>query len=91
MRMCVGCRTRKPKKELIRVVRLASDGTIVLDPTGKASGRGAYLCCDDPDCLKKAIRSKALERILEHSVGEDVFEALNLQLQRYAQLPHADD
>lgn len=83
MRMCVGCRTRRPKKELIRVVRLASDGTIRLDPTGKASGRGAYLCLDNPDCLKKAVRSRALERILEAAVEESVFEGLTAQMERW--------
>ncbi len=83
MRMCVGCRERKPKKELIRVVRLASDGTIRLDPTGKASGRGAYLCMDNTDCLKKAMKSHALERILEAQVEESVFEELSKQLERY--------
>jgi len=86
MRMCVGCRNRLPKKELIRVVRLASDGSIRLDPTGKASGRGAYICSDDPQCLAKAIKSKALERILEHPVDDEVFEALKLQLERHAVL-----
>ena len=91
MRMCVGCRTRKPKKELIRVVRLASDGTIALDPTGKASGRGAYLCSDDPECLRKAIKSKALERILEQSVGEEVFDALSAQLSAYGKEKGQDD
>ena len=83
MRMCVGCRNRRPKKELIRVVRLASDGTIRLDPTGKASGRGAYLCLDNPDCLKKAVKSRALERILEAQVEDSVFEGLNAQMERW--------
>ena len=62
-RQCVGCREKKPKPELIRVVR-APDGGISLDARGKAAGRGAYLC-PDPECLKKAIRSKALDRSLE--------------------------
>jgi len=92
MRMCVGCRTRKPKKELIRVVRLASDGTIRLDPTGKASGRGAYLCMDNTDCLKKAVKSRALERSLENPVEEAVFESLTAQLERYRLThPQTDD
>mgnify|MGYP005882006501 FL=1 len=62
-RQCMGCRERKAKKELIRVVR-GVDGTVSLDFSGKAPGRGAYLC-PDPECLKKAIRSKALSRSLE--------------------------
>ena len=56
-RQCMGCRERKAKKELIRVVR-GVDGTVSLDFSGKAPGRGAYLC-PDPECLKKAIRSPA--------------------------------
>ncbi|MBQ9696493.1 MAG: YlxR family protein [Oscillospiraceae bacterium] len=63
MRMCVGCREMKPKKELIRVVR-GPDGTVSLDPTGKKPGRGAYVCRRG-DCLTRAIRQKQLERQLE--------------------------
>ena len=64
-RQCMGCRERREKRELIRVVR-APDGGVSLDFRGKAPGRGAYIC-PDMACLKKAIRSKALERSLEAS------------------------
>ena len=57
-RQCVGCREKKPKPELIRVVR-APDGAISLDARGKAAGRGAYLC-PSPACLKKALSETAL-------------------------------
>jgi len=60
MRQCMGCRERKPKKELIRVVR-SPEGEVGLDFKGKAPGRGAYVC-PSLECLKKAIRSKALDR-----------------------------
>ena len=60
MRQCLGCREMKPKKELIRVVR-SPEGNISLDFRGKASGRGAYVC-PKSQCLKKAIKTKALER-----------------------------
>ena len=60
MRQCVGCREMKAKKELVRVVR-SPEGDISLDFRGKAPGRGAYLC-PQTDCLKKAIKSKALDR-----------------------------
>ena len=60
MRQCLGCREMKPKKELIRAVR-SPEGNISLDFKGKASGRGAYVC-PNPQCLKKAIKAKALER-----------------------------
>ena len=59
-RQCVGCREKKPKPELIRVVR-APDGAISLDARGKAAGRGAYLC-PKAVCLKKAQKNRALER-----------------------------
>ena len=63
MRMCVGCHEMKPKKELTRIVR-SPEGEVSLDPTGKKSGRGAYLC-GDINCLKKARKTRALERKFE--------------------------
>ena len=74
MRQCVGCREHKPKKELIRVVR-SPEGAISLDFRGKAPGRGAYLCPDGA-CLKKAIKSKALERGFETQIPEQIYEEL---------------
>ncbi len=74
MRQCVGCREMKPKKELIRVVR-SPEGGISLDFRGKAPGRGAYLC-HDPACLKRAIRSKALERGFETTIPQEVYDSL---------------
>ena len=79
MRMCIGCRERRPKRELIRIVRTPNDD-IQLDRTGKLSGRGAYLCADRSECLKRAVRSKALERALERPVTEEIYEALNQQM-----------
>ena len=60
MRMCVGCREMKEKKALLRIVR-TPEGQILLDGTGKKSGRGAYVC-PDPACLKKARKNRSLER-----------------------------
>lgn len=74
MRQCVGCREHKPKKELIRVVR-SPEGEISLDFRGKAPGRGAYLCPDGA-CLKKAIKSKALERGFETQIPQEIYEEL---------------
>ncbi len=74
MRQCVSCREMKPKKELIRVVR-SPEGGISLDFRGKAPGRGAYLC-HDPACLKRAIRSKALERGFETAIPQEVYDSL---------------
>lgn len=78
MRMCVGCRQMTPKKELTRIVR-TPENEIKLDPTGKASGRGAYLC-KNAECLAKAKRSRALERALEHKIDQDVFDRLEKEL-----------
>ncbi len=78
MRMCVGCREMKPKRELIRVVR-APDGTVSLDESGRKPGRGAYVCrCGD--CLKRAIKQRQLERQLEVSLGEELAARLQEML-----------
>ena len=77
-RQCMGCRERKAKKELIRVVR-GTDGTVSLDFSGKLNGRGAYLC-PDPECLKKARRAKSLERSLEVPIPEEVYHRLEKEM-----------
>lgn len=74
VRQCTGCRVQKPKKELIRVVR-SPEGEVSLDFRGKAPGRGAYLC-RDVGCLKKAVRSRALERALSVAIPQEVFDRL---------------
>ena len=74
MRQCVGCREMKPKKELIRAVK-SPEGNISLDFRGKAPGRGAYVC-PDPACLKRAIKSKALERAFETQVPQEIYDGL---------------
>ena len=74
MRMCVGCREMKEKKELIRVVR-SPEGEVSLDPVGKKPGRGAYVC-RSAECLKRAIRQKQLERQLEVQLTPEVVEQL---------------
>ena len=80
MRQCLGCREMKPKRELIRVVR-SPEGEISLDFRGKANGRGAYLC-PNGDCLKKAIRAKALERALETSIPAEIYDRLREEMER---------
>lgn len=79
MRQCVGCREMKPKKELVRVVK-SPEGEISLDFRGKAPGRGAYLCPDSA-CLKKAIKSKALERGFETAIPQEVYEELTKKME----------
>lgn len=78
LRQCAGCRERRPKKELIRVVR-SPEGQISLDLTGKAPGRGAYIC-PSPECLKKAQKSKAIDRALETAVPAEVYERMLAQI-----------
>ena len=78
-RQCMGCRERRAKREMIRVVR-GTDGTVSLDFGGKLNGRGAYIC-PDPECLKKAIRSKALDRSLEVTIPEEVYARLNKEME----------
>ncbi|HHT17808.1 MAG TPA: YlxR family protein [Papillibacter sp.] len=79
MRQCLGCRQMKPKRELIRVVR-SPEGEISLDFKGKKPGRGAYLC-PTPECLKRATKSRALERAFETSIPDDVYEALGREME----------
>ena len=78
-RQCMGCRERKAKRELIRVVR-SPEGEVSLDFGGKKTGRGAYIC-PNPECLKKAIRSKALDRSLEVTIPEEVYQRLEKEME----------
>ena len=78
-RQCMGCRERKAKRELIRVVR-SPEGNVSLDFGGKMNGRGAYIC-PNPDCLAKAIRSKALDRSLEVTIPETVYDRLRKEME----------
>ena len=74
MRMCVGCREMKPKKELLRVVR-SPEGIVSIDMTGRKPGRGAYVC-RSAECLKRAIKQKQLERAFECPLGEETHASL---------------
>ena len=82
MRQCLGCRTMKPKAELIRVVR-TPEGEILLDTRGRANGRGAYVCRDEA-CLNKAIKSRAIARAFSAQIPDEVYESLKQQLQAEA-------
>ena len=78
-RQCMGCRERKNKRDMIRVVR-GTDGTVSLDFGGKRNGRGAYVC-PDPECLKKARKSRSLERCLEVPIPEEVYDRLEKEME----------
>ncbi len=74
MRMCIACREMKPKVEMTRVVKTADD-EIYLDPTGKAAGRGAYVC-NNVDCLKKLSSKKLLHKAFSANVGDEVYQGI---------------
>lgn len=79
MRQCVGCREMKPKKELVRVVK-SPEGVISMDLRGKAPGRGAYVC-RNVECLRRAIKSRALERGFETAIPQEVYDRLQTELE----------
>ena len=79
LRQCLGCREMKPKPELVRVVR-SPEGTVSVDLRGKAPGRGAYVC-RSADCLKRALRSKALSRNLGVEIPPEIYDALTAQME----------
>ena len=79
-RQCMGCRERKEKRQLIRVVR-KTDGSVCVDFSGKVSGRGAYIC-PDKACLNQALKSKSLERSLEGAIPEEVYGRLEKEMEQ---------
>ena len=79
-RQCVGCRVMKDKKALVRVVK-TPENEVVLDLTGKKSGRGAYVC-PEMECLKKARKSRALERAFDLTIPSEVYDAMEAQMEQ---------
>ena len=73
-RTCMGCNTKKDKKDLIRIVK-NKDGEINIDKTGKMQGRGAYLC-NNIECLNLAIKTKRIEKVFEQKIDNDIYEKL---------------
>lgn len=78
-RKCVACQERREKKDLVRVVR-NKEGEIFLDKTGKANGRGAYVCANK-ECMEKAIKTKAFNRAFKLNVDEEVYNHLLTELE----------
>ena len=74
MRTCIACRSEKPKKELIRIVK-TKEGEFFVDKTGKKSGRGAYMC-DNPACATKVINKRLLEHAFEMNIDDAVYEVV---------------
>lgn len=73
-RTCMGCNSKKDKKDLIRIVKTNKD-EIIVDKTGKQDGRGAYIC-NNIECLEKVIKSKRLEKALDRKISDDIFDNL---------------
>ena len=74
MRTCIACKSVKPKKELVRIVKFGEE--ISLDLTGKKNGRGAYICKDE-ECFKKLKKAKLLNRAFSCAVDDSVYDALS--------------
>lgn len=79
-RQCIGCGEMKNKKEMLRILK-TPEGEFVLDATGRKNGRGAYLC-PSMDCLKKAIKTKGLERSFKMAIPTEVYEALEKEMEQ---------
>ena len=78
LRKCVGCSESKPKKELIRIVK-NKEQEVFIDETGKANGRGAYVC-KEIKCLDRAIKTKAIYKALGKDLTEEMIESLRQSL-----------
>lgn len=83
MRQCIGCGEMRSKREMIRILR-TTENEIILDATGRKNGRGAYLC-GNTECMKKAAKSKGLERALKLSVPAEVYESLEKEIEKLAE------
>ncbi|NLJ72601.1 MAG: YlxR family protein [Syntrophomonadaceae bacterium] len=79
LRMCVGCREMKVKKELIRIVR-SPEGMLAIDTTGKKPGRGAYIC-PNIDCFNEAIKGKRIQKALEKELTLEIENSLKEQIE----------
>ena len=82
MRRCVGCMESKPKKELIRIA--GYEGQVSIDPTGKAKGRGVYLC-PSKDCFTKAAKKKAISRNIEIEITKEQMDKFAREFEEYAE------
>ena len=79
LRQCLGCREMKPKRQLTRIVK-SPQGEVSLDSSGKKPGRGAYIC-PNADCLKRAVKTKALSRVFGLEIHPEIIEQLQVLMQ----------
>ena len=77
-RLCLGCQTVRPKKELVRIVR-SPEGVFSVDLTGKKPGRGAYVC-RKPECFDAAVKRRRFEKAFQGAMSAEVLEALRAEL-----------
>lgn len=73
-RKCIVCGENKDKNELIRIVKNKEEG-IILDPTGKKNGRGAYICKDEK-CIEEAKKKRKLEKVFKTEISDDLYEEI---------------
>lgn len=78
LRKCLGCMSSFPKKDLVRVVK-TPEGEVILDLSGKKSGRGAYICKNSA-CLKKALKSKRIQNNLGIEIPDEIISQLEKEL-----------
>lgn len=78
LRQCIGCGEMKGKKEMLRILR-TEDGAIILDTTGRKNGRGAYIC-PSPECMKKAGKSRGLDRAFKMTVPDEIYDSLTKEI-----------
>jgi len=81
IRTCIGCQSKKPKREMVRLIR-TPEGNYEIDTTGKKSGRGAYLCYSI-ECLDIALREKRLNRSFKKDVPTSIIDELRGFLEEY--------
>ena len=77
-RLCIGCQTVRPKKELVRIVR-SPEGVFSVDFKGKMPGRGAYVC-HKPECFDMAVKRKRFEKAFQGPVNAETLETLRAEL-----------
>ena len=77
MRMCIACHEMKPKKEMLRIVK-PKEGDAFIDFTGKAAGRGAYIC-NNPDCVKKLKKARLLNKTFSAEIPQEVYEKIEVE------------
>ena len=79
MRQCIGCREMKSKRDMIRILKTADSGEIVVDAAGKKNGRGAYIC-RQADCFEKAYKTHGIERSLKCNISPQVYDELREEI-----------